>query len=283
VTDTTQANPNVCYRHPNRQSWVLCQRCGRTICPSCQIQAAVGVQCPECVAEGHRESPRVRRAGRRAAGRFGAMFRPGSQTPIVTWGLSALLVVVFLAQLFSGDRVTEYLLYWGPYTGTQPWRMLTAALAHGGWLHILFNLWALLSVGPTVEMLVGRWRMLALVVLTAFGGSVAVLLLAPGTPVIGASGIVFGLFAAAVVLLRGLGANPGAFVAVIVVNLLIGFIPGMNVAWQAHVGGLVVGAATAAAIVWLNGRRRRGAQLGAIAGIAAALVLLTLAGVGAIS
>ena len=51
MTQAPDSAANYCYRHPDRQSFVLCQRCGRTICPECQTQAAVGVHCPECVRE----------------------------------------------------------------------------------------------------------------------------------------------------------------------------------------------------------------------------------------
>ena len=51
MTSDAVASGNVCYRHPDRQSYILCQRCGRTICSQCQTQAPVGVHCPECVRE----------------------------------------------------------------------------------------------------------------------------------------------------------------------------------------------------------------------------------------
>ena len=129
-------------------------------------------------------------------------------------------------------------------TPYEPWRMLTTAFLHS-WTsiwHILFNLYTLVVFGPMVEMWLGRGRYLVLYLVSAFAGSVAVLWLAsPGTLVVGASGAIFGLLAAIVVIQRGLGANPAQLLVLIVLNLAIGFIPGLNIAWQAHVGGLVGG------------------------------------------
>jgi hypothetical protein len=71
-----------CYRHPDRQSFIHCQRCGRTICPQCQTQAPVGVQCPECVREGRQQVAASR------PGLFARLMGTGS-TPIVTYALIA--------------------------------------------------------------------------------------------------------------------------------------------------------------------------------------------------
>ena len=51
-----------CYRHPDRAEYVLCQRCGRTICPECQTPAAVGVICPECMAQQRASAPKTKPA-----------------------------------------------------------------------------------------------------------------------------------------------------------------------------------------------------------------------------
>lgn len=271
MTDAAERSSDTCYRHPKRQSFVLCQRCGRTICPDCQTPAAVGVQCPDCVREGRASAPRVRRGGRLAR-----VFRPGDRTPVVTWTIVAITVLVFIAQLigqWSGtDYVTAYLQYYAPFSPVLPWTMLTYALVHGGILHILLNMYSLIIVGPLLELALGRLRFLALYVISAFGGAVAVLWLAPANPVVGASAAVFGCFAALVVLQRGLGGNPTALLVVIGINLVLGFVPGFNVSWQAHVGGLVAGAAVALVYLATRHRRRLALQIGLLVLIAAALL-----------
>jgi membrane associated rhomboid family serine protease len=145
-------------------------------------------------------------------------------------------------------------------------------------LHILFNMYSLFIFGPIIENLVGRWRFLALYLLAAFGGSVAVLLLAPGAVVVGASGAIFGLLGAFFVIQRRLGGNNMQLVIVIGLNLVIGFVV-PNVAWQAHLGGLIVGAGVAAVYLATRRPRQKGVQIAAVAGIAAALVAVTIAAV----
>jgi len=282
VSETTQTDPNVCYRHPNRQSWVLCQRCGRTICPACQTPAAVGVHCPECVAEARAATPRaVRRASGRSSGFvrwLRSAFAPGSSMPVVTWTIAAIAIVVFLLSL-GFPQISNALAYIPLLTVVEPWRMLTVVFVHASFLHIIFNLWALLVTGPAVEAMLGRIRFLALFLLSTLGGSVLVLLLAPTTSVVGMSGAIFGLFGATFILLRGLGANPTMLLIVIAVNLVFSFLPGSNVAWQAHVGGLVVGALIGWLLVSTRRRNQRGLQIGLLIGAFAALVGLTVLGV----
>jgi membrane associated rhomboid family serine protease len=268
------ANPaNFCYRHPDRRSFVLCQRCGRTICPQCQTQAAVGVHCPECVKEGRAS------VGRRPSTLRGAV-RSTKDQPVVTWSIIGLCAVIFVLQLLPNSPVTDALLYYAPYTYAQPWRMITALFVHSptSFLHILFNMYSLFVIGPILERMLGRIRFLALYLLSGLGGSVAVLLIAPGAPVVGASGAIFGLLGAFFVIQRKLGGNTLQVLIVIGLNLVIGFIvPG--VAWQAHLGGLIVGAAVA--LVYLRTRRadQRTLQIIWTTGIFVALVLITLAGV----
>jgi len=271
VTSAPSSSANFCYRHPDRQSYILCQRCGRTVCTDCQTQAAVGVHCPECVKEARASAPRTRPAVLSA-------FRSSSSKPVVTWSLIGVTVLVYLLQILPGSPVTQALLYYPPFTYTEPWRMITAVFVHsqGSIFHLLFNMYSLFIFGPLLERLVGRGRFLALYLLSGFGGSVGVLLLAPLTPVVGASGAIFGLLGAFFVIQRRLGGNNVQLLVLIVLNLVIGFIPGFNVAWQAHLGGLIVGAAIA--LVYLRTRRadQKVIQIAMLGGIFAVLVGLTL-------
>jgi membrane associated rhomboid family serine protease len=204
--------------------------------------------------------------------------RSTKDQPVVTWSIIALCLVIFVLQLLPNSPVTNALLYYAPYTYAEPWRMITALFVHSptSFLHILFNMYSLFVIGPILERMLGRIRFLALYLLSGLGGSVAVLLIAPGTPVVGASGAIFGLLGAFFVIQRKLGGNTVQVLIVIGLNLVIGFIvPG--VAWQAHVGGLVVGAAVA--LVYLRTRRvdQRTVQIVLTTGIFVALVVITLA------
>ena len=242
---------NYCYRHPDRQSFVLCQRCMRTICPECQTQAAVGVICPECMqAERKNRTPAQKRAQRRWGGRSAAIAAPArSGKPMVTYSIIGVTAFVGLLQLIPGLDITGMLLFAAAYLFPdlsgfpfQPWRLLTAALVHSGIWHIGLNMLALWMLGRSLEPMLGRWRFLALYVFGAVGGSVAVAIISPGTPTIGASGAVFALFGALLVIGLHMGANMTGLFVLLGINLVVGFIPGFNIAWQAHIGGAAVGA-----------------------------------------
>jgi membrane associated rhomboid family serine protease len=170
---------------------------------------------------------------------------------------------------------------------SEPWRFLTSAFLHspGFLLHIAFNMYALWLVGPYLEGLLGRARFAAVYLLSALGGSVGVLLLAVPTdesgswfrPVVGASGAVFGLWGALIVINRRLGRDSAGMIALIVINGVIGFFPNLNIAWQGHLGGLVTGVAAAAVIAYAPKQRRR--LLHPVGLVAVAVVLLGLVAV----
>ena len=278
-----QAVP-VCPRHLDRVSYVRCQRCGRPTCPECQRPAAVGIQCVDCVRQ---QAATMRSATTVFGGRV-------TDRPLVSMVIIGICVVVWVAQTAVADLT--YDLWFVPVAGdTEPWRFLTSAFAHapGNVMHILFNMLALWLVGGQyLEPLLGRARYAALYLLSAVGGSVGYLLLSyppsamdlamrqdPGhwyTGAVGASGAVFGLFGALLVLNRKLGRSSAGMYATIVINAVLGFvIP--NVAWQAHLGGLVTGAAAAAVIAATSSRERRAWQWPGLALVAAVLVVASVA------
>jgi membrane associated rhomboid family serine protease len=249
-TEFASNRDNFCYRHPDRQSFVLCQRCMRTICPECQTQAAVGVICPECLKDQKKNrTPAQKKADRRWNGGR-SILAPATGRPVVTYAIIALTAFVWLLTLIPGigDSIKGALLFNAVYLYPdlnggvfEPWRVLTAALVHSGIWHIGFNMLSLWIIGRTLEPMLGRWRFLTLYVLSAVGGSVAVACIEPLQSVLGASGAVFGLFGALIIIGRHMGANVTGILVIIGLNLVIGFVPGFNIAWQAHIGGAVVG------------------------------------------
>lgn len=279
--DDLEVGTPVCPRHPDRESYVRCQRCHRPTCPQCQRQAAVGVQCVDCAAAGT--------AGIRSARTvFGGRARQGEQ-PYVTYGLIGLCVVVNLLQRVPGLDVTNDFAFAPALAADEPWRYLTAAFLHAtagtfGVMHILLNMYALFLLGPYLEHVFGRARFVALYLLSAVGGSVAFELLTPDvdafgyyTSAVGASGAVFGLFGAVFVAQRKLRMPMRSIVGVLAINLVFGFVvPG--IAWQAHLGGLVVGAAAAAVLAHAPRERRLLVQWGGLAAILVLLVVLAVAG-----
>jgi membrane associated rhomboid family serine protease len=264
--------PPVCPRHPDRVSYVRCQRCGRPVCPQCQRQAAVGVQCVDCVAEAARQ-------GRAARTTLGGKVRDGR--PVVTITIIALCVVSYVLQLAVPDWTFRW-EFWPAAGRVEPWRFLTTAFLHSPMtiFHILFDMVALWMVGPFLENLLGRARYITLYLVAAVAGSVGVLLsasptgIAWTTGVVGASGAVFGLFGAVLVVLRRLGRSTRSFLTIIGLNLVLGFVvPG--IAWQAHVGGLIAGAGLGAAYAYAPAAHRR--EVGLAATVVMAVLVVGLA------
>ncbi|MFJ6415133.1 rhomboid family intramembrane serine protease [Paeniglutamicibacter sp. NPDC091659] len=229
----------------------------------------------DCVRESNRNLPTTRTV-------FGGKATDGR--PMVTYVLIGINVVVFGLQLLLSG-LTKELMYAGvftsPYAPAEPWRMLTSAFAHSPNFigHIAFNMYALYICGRVLEPMLGRLRFLALYLISALGGSVAVLLIAnPLVSVVGASGAVFGLFAAMFVLLRSRGIPVVQVAILVAINLAIGFIiPG--IAWQAHVGGLVLGAACAGIFAYApKGAHRSLMQWAGLAIVVMLLVAMTFWG-----
>lgn len=266
----------VCPRHPDRVSYVRCQRCERPTCPACQRQAAVGFQCVDCVREQATSIPVVRTA-------FGGAVTTGR--PVVTQVLVALCVGVYLLQLAPGLDITQRFAFAPVVAESEPWRFVTAAFLHQtGFLpHILFNMLILWQLGPVLEQQLGRARFLALYLLSAVGGSVGYLALADPTDlgswrtaVVGASGAVFGLFGALMVLNRRMGTDNRGILTLIGINAVIGFVPGLNIAWQAHLGGLLTGALAAAVLLYAPRARRSLVQGTGLLGVFLVLVAISL-------
>ena len=264
----TPAEAPTCYRHPDRTTYVRCNRCNRYICPDCMNDAAVGHQCPDCVNTGAKSirQPRTQFGGLPAA------------TPVVTYVLIAVNVLMFALQTVSVDVQRELVLWPPAVADGELYRLLTSAFLHYGVTHILFNMWALYVVGPPLEMALGRLRFTALYLLSALGGSVLVYLLSSlGAQTAGASGAVFGLFGATFVVGKRLNLDVRWVVGLIVLNLVFTFViplvSSQNISWQGHIGGLVTGAAIAAAYAYAPRQHRNLVQAGATA---AALVLFAL-------
>ena len=140
-------------------------------------------------------------------------------------------------------------------------------------------MWALIFVGPALERQLGRLRYTAVYLVSALGGSVLYYLVGPtNVEALGASGAIFGLFGAWFVLARRLRLDNRQIVILIVLNLVISFaVPG--IAWQAHVGGLVAGAALTAAYAYAphdRSQARALVQAGTTAGIVRALAAAVL-------
>lgn len=258
-------------------------------------EASVGHQCPECVSTGRRTQRPVRTAfGGTAIGARGYV----TKTLI---GLNVLVAIAaFLSArnsgggqsiLFGGETLLHY---WGAMlsdsaayrngnsiaiaTGVDHgayYRLFTAMFLHYGIIHLGMNMWALWVAGRYVEAALGPVRFAALYLVAGLGGNVCVYLFAGShTLSAGASGAIFGLFGALVVLFRRMKLSLNSILPVIALNLIITFsVPGIS--WQAHIGGLVVGVLLAVAMAYAPAKSRVAIQAGSTGLILVILAALT--------
>lgn len=262
----TPAGVPTCYRHPDRQTYVSCTRCGRPVCPECMRSASVGHQCLDCVAAAMAAAPTVRTAA-------GGVVRTG--LPLVSYGLIAINVVVFLLAKIAPVEQVYRLALWPALVATGDWyQLVTSTFLHFGLLHLLFNMYALYVIGPPLEGHLGRLRFGVLYGLSALGGSVMVYLFSQvNVPTVGASGAIYGLFGATFIAAKKLRLDVKWLVGLIVINLVLTFaVPGIS--WQGHIGGLITGALIAAVFVYAPRPRRTLIQAGASIGVL--IVLLAL-------
>ena len=236
---TTTTN---CYLHPDRTAGVGCQRCDRPICPQCMRQASVGFHCPQCA--GARTTQVV--TGR-------AAFSSGSDL-VVTKVLIGINAAIWLAMTITGGSATgavgpvfENGATFGPSIAQGEWyRLVSGAFLHAGFLHLAMNMFLLWLLGQVLEPALGKAQFVAVYVVSLLGGSLGVMLLDPASATVGASGAVFGLMGALVVLQLRAGQSPwqSGIGTLVALNLLITFaVPGISIG--GHVGGLLAGALVA--------------------------------------
>jgi len=208
------------------------------------ISAPVGFQCPECV---NANPSRIINAQS-------------------TWGLAGLpLITKAIIYVCLGLFVASYVvpafdnqnLGMAPFlvaTG-QWWRLITATFMHSGVFHVGFNMYALYFLGPGLERFFGQRRYVALYALSAFGGSVSSLMFSPvNTLSVGASGAIFGLMTATIVVGRAVKQDVSQIMGLFAINIALGFFSS-GIDWRAHLGGAAVGALVA--WIMLNSVKQR--------------------------
>lgn len=245
------AAPPVCPRHPERESYVRCQRCGRPTCIECQRPAAVGVHCVDCATDASRSMQQSRGTG--------GVIALKKSPLLVTYSIIGICVVMFIAQLLS-PWVTQALIDFTPYLYPEPWRLVTGGFLHDDSsiisMHLIMNMLSLWFLGRALEPALGHWRFAALFLVGVLGGTVGVAFLGdPLTPTLGASGGIFAIGGALMVALRKDKQNLISMGVILAINLVYGFTVGSGVSWQAHVGGLVTGVALG--FIFASGRRLR--------------------------
>jgi membrane associated rhomboid family serine protease len=233
--------------------------------------AAVGYQCPECVRAGAASIPTTRTVFGGKVGRDGAV-------TMSLMGVCAFLFVTITLLDMAGG-----LARWGmqpvaiAFEG-QWFRLFSAIFLHAGWLHIGFNLYVLFILGPPLERVLGHGRFLTLYLLSGLGGSVASYWFSPlNTLSVGASGAIFGLMTAWVVVGRRLDRDVSQVLVLLGINVALGFFIG-GVDWRAHLGGAATGALVALVLTTGRGQQGRakvGQQSLAAGAVLVALIVLT--------
>jgi membrane associated rhomboid family serine protease len=207
-----EVDGSVCYRHPDRTSWTLCQRCGRTICPECQILTPAGVRCPDCVREtggsvrwepaASKPASKAKKTGMR---RPSVAQRVDSATrPVITIGVAATTLVLWIAGFFAsastvpGGAIFD-LLNARPQVAVQIWRYVTTSISYPSIgttyiLGVLIGIAIFVWIGWGAERFLG-WRRYAIVVLVSGTAAAALSGIALGSS-IGLIGPVWGIFGA---------------------------------------------------------------------------------------
>ena len=265
----------VCYRHPKRETGVSCSSCGRPICPDCMTPTSVGMRCPECA----RDRTRVRRLPSRTQG----------GVPTVTRVLIAINLIAFIAETASGaslgggggGTVWDHGVLYGPFItqSHEYWRLVTVGFLHDGLFHILVNMLSLYWVGMALEPAVGSVNFAAIYFVSLLAGSFGALLFSPGIESVGASGAIFGIFGALIIVAhrRGMPIWQSGLGFVLVLNLVIS-VSFRGISIGAHLGGLVAGLITGLMIIELAERRQK-----ELLALAACVVLAAACVVGAIA
>jgi len=273
-----------CYRHPDRETLVSCSECGRPICPDCMNFGPVGIRCPE-----HASATGGKPAPRRAARRVGASL--SRRGPYITQALIGVNVGVYLLQLLMGASlsassgwiyehgvlVSSAIDSSGQVVGVAEgewWRLVTAAFLHYGPVHLGMNMIVLWFIGPALEDYFGHGKYALLYFVSGLAGSAGALVWSPNVATVGASGAIWGIMGAALVLeRRRIYVFGGQAMGLVVFNLVITFlIPGISIG--GHVGGLIGGGL--AVLAFSQFRRVPALAILSVAGIGAASVALAL-------
>lgn len=306
TADQTAAGVPTCYRHPDRETWIRCQRCDKPICPDCMRDAAVGFQCPDCVKQANKGSRQNRAmyGGERSA--------DPRLTSYVLIGINAVVWLVITATGGRLSKVADWLAlaptgscgststpeqyypgvpssricetftngdgFWkaGVADGAW-WQLLTSAFTHIEIWHVAMNMFALFVFGPALEGIIGRARFLAVYLVGALASSTLVLYLSnPDGSTVGASGALFGLLGALLVVARKARLNSQWLVQNLVLGVVITVVGWQAISWQGHLGGFLGGVASAAVIAYAPRTHRSVLQWAGVGVLVAVLLALSL-------
>ena len=223
----------ICINHSNQETFVRCTRCEDYVCTDCMRPASIGYQCPSCASD---STPVIKGINRNR-------FIPNQKNTQVTKFLSISLLVVYVFQFLLGDvLIANFALFAPSVANGQWWLLITAGFLHGSIIHLLFNVYILWVLGSQLENIVGKAKFIIIYFGSLLGGSLASYLFSPfGSYSIGASGAIFGLMGAMLVVGRKRNLDISQITTLVVINVVIGFVLS-GIDWRAHLGGLAAGA-----------------------------------------
>jgi membrane associated rhomboid family serine protease len=268
-----------CYRHPNRETLVSCSECGRPICEDCMNFAPVGIRCPDHANVGAvkptpaRTIQTVRRTTRSVA----------APAVLILVALNVVVYMITAAQggginLPGGQLFSDWALQGAAVSSGDWWRLVTAMFLHGSLLHIGFNMLALYWLGTIIEQALGTPRFLLVYFVSGLAGSAGALWFSSAFAVtVGASGAIFGLIGALLILeYLSTGSLMGQAMVLILVNLAFTFaVPGISIG--GHLGGLTGGIVATFALMRYRVPPRRVVGVAIAAGVGVASLALAYA------
>jgi len=256
-----------CYRHPSRETGVSCSNCGNPICPDCMTATPVGMRCPDCA----RQKTPTRSLQSMAV------------EPIATYVMIALNVAVFVGARSSVQAQSDLILFGPAVADGDYWRLLTSGFLHVELMHIALNMLSLFWLGRMIEPALGHVRFVAIYLVSLLGGSLGVMILSPGDPTLGASGAIYGLLGAAIVMARNRNISliQSGLLPILALNFIFTLsVPGISLG--GHLGGLI-GGLVATFVVEQFSMRRRDSLMPAVAACAVLGVITAIAAVITVS
>jgi membrane associated rhomboid family serine protease len=230
-----------CYRHPSRETGVSCSNCGKPICPDCMTATPVGMRCPDC----SRQKTQTR------------SLQSIAVEPIATYVLIALNVAVFVGARSSVQAQNDLILFGPAVADGDYWRLITSGFLHVEITHILLNMLSLFWLGRMIEPALGHARFVAIYFVALLGGSLGVMILSPDEATLGASGAIYGLLGAAIVMARNrqISLVQSGLLPILAINFVLTIsLPGISLG--GHLGGLVGGLVATFVVEQLSMRRR---------------------------
>jgi membrane associated rhomboid family serine protease len=255
-----------CYRHPSRETGVSCSNCGNPICPDCMTATPVGMRCPDCA----RQKTQTR------------SLQSIAVEPIATYVLIAINVAVFVGARSSVQAQNDLILFGPAVADGDYWRLITSGFLHVEITHILLNMLSLFWLGRMIEPALGHARFVAIYFVALLGGSLGVMILSPDEATLGASGAIYGLLGAAIVMARNrqISLIQSGLIPILAINFVLTIsLPGISLG--GHLGGLIGGLVATFVVEQLSMRRSNSLIPAvvscAVLAVATAVVAVTIA------